>query len=113
MPLRASKACAKPGCAALTSRGLCAVHASQGEKERGNSAKRGYDGRWRKRRRAWLAEHPLCTNCKLRGIIEAATDVDHVKPLRAGGKDDESNYQSLCHRCHSRKTALEDGGFGR
>jgi 5-methylcytosine-specific restriction protein A len=23
-----------------------------------------------------------------------------------------SNWQSLCHSCHSRKTASEDGGWG-
>ena len=26
---------------------------------------------------------------------------------------DERNLQALCHECHSRKTATEDGGFGR
>lgn len=26
---------------------------------------------------------------------------------------DEDNLQPLCHGCHSRKTALRDGGFGR
>ena len=25
---------------------------------------------------------------------------------------DERNLQALCHECHSRKTATEDGGFG-
>ncbi|WP_304879789.1 HNH endonuclease [uncultured Parasutterella sp.] len=25
---------------------------------------------------------------------------------------DESNWQALCKRCHDRKTAAEDGGFG-
>nr|DAK90259.1 MAG TPA: HNH endonuclease bacteriophage, HNH Endonuclease, DNA.52A [Caudoviricetes sp.] len=25
---------------------------------------------------------------------------------------DQSNWQALCHECHSRKTAKENGGFG-
>ncbi|MFR3634507.1 MAG: HNH endonuclease [Sutterella sp.] len=25
---------------------------------------------------------------------------------------DQSNWQPLCHTCHSKKTAREDGGFG-
>jgi 5-methylcytosine-specific restriction protein A len=25
---------------------------------------------------------------------------------------DSSNWQPLCHECHSSKTAREDGGFG-
>jgi len=27
--------------------------------------------------------------------------------------DFAGNIQALCQRCHSRKTAMEDGGFGR
>jgi 5-methylcytosine-specific restriction endonuclease McrA len=34
-------------------------------------------------------------------------------PRRRGGTDDWSNLRPLCHRCHSRKTVLNDGGFGR
>jgi 5-methylcytosine-specific restriction protein A len=87
------------------------VHASQAEQVRGNSAARGYDHRWRARRRVWLMGHPLCVNCEQRGIVKAATDVDHVVALSAGGANDEGNYQSLCHECHSIKTVREDGGF--
>lgn len=115
MPLRANKACAKPGCGALTSGHWCDVHARQAEQSRRESREEDfkYDHRWRKRRRAWLSANPSCVSCKARGIVKAATDVDHVVPLSAGGVNDESNYQSLCHDCHSAKTALEDGGFGR
>ena len=45
-----------------------------------------------------------------------ATDVDHIIPVE-GPLDplfwDETNWQSLCHPHHSRKTNAEDGGFGR
>ncbi len=33
-------------------------------------------------------------------------------PRRRGGTDAESNLQGMCHDCHSRKTALEDGRWG-
>ncbi|MGZ6536385.1 MAG: HNH endonuclease [Actinomycetota bacterium] len=42
---------------------------------------------------------------------EPATEVDHITPQRIGGTNDRANLQALCHRCHSRKTALENG-FG-
>jgi hypothetical protein len=41
-----------------------------------------------------------------------ATDVDHIIAKSKGGTDAYSNLQSLCHRCHSQKTATIDGGFG-
>ena len=112
MPLRAAKACPKPGCGALTSSHWCAAHSAQVEAARGNSAARGYDRRWRKRRRRWLMAHPTCPECARRGFGKAATDVDHLVPLSAGGADYESNCESKCHECHSAKTAREDGGLG-
>ncbi len=81
---------------------------------RASSNERGYDSRWRKARAAYLRKHPLCKAHLDRGEIAAATDVDHIKPHR-GAKAlfwDSSNWQSLCHACHSEKTAREDGGFG-
>lgn len=48
------------------------------------------------------------------GVHTPAKHVDHVVPVARGGAElDASNLQSLCHPCHSRKTALHDGGFGR
>jgi len=75
-----------------------------------NSAARGYGSRWRKVRLDGLKNEPLCRECKAKGITKAATDRDHIKPVR--GKDDPlfwepSNHQSLCHECHSRKTMNE------
>ncbi|WP_423837057.1 HNH endonuclease [Sutterella wadsworthensis] len=48
------------------------------------------------------------------GRLTLATDVDHIKPHRGDPilLFDEKNLQALCHACHSRKTASEDGGFG-
>lgn len=46
-------------------------------------------------------------------MVVQATDVDHIVPREQGGSDQWSNLQALCHSCHSKKTATEDGGFGR
>lgn len=97
----------------LDAPGFCAAHAKKlrqaDDQRRGSSASRGYGGQWRKRRAAWLAAHPLCEDPfgAHGGRPVPATDVDHMIPKRFGGADDESNYQSLCHECHSRKTRTE------
>jgi 5-methylcytosine-specific restriction protein A len=47
--------------------------------------------------------------------VVLATDVDH-RIAHKGDMTlfwDPANWQGLCHDCHSYKTALEDGGFGR
>lgn len=65
--------------------------------------------KWRDASRAWLARFPLCCDCGELGVVEAATDVDHKEPHRGDLKKfwDRRNWQSLCKRCHSRKTARE------
>lgn len=89
--------------------------AAKRHEARGGSAERGYGWRWRRARTRFLRDHPLCAHCLDDGRTETATEVDHKVPHC--GDDalmwDESNWQSLCKRCHSRKTAREDGGFGR
>jgi 5-methylcytosine-specific restriction protein A len=55
----------------------------------------------------------MCVNpFGIPGHLVFSTDVDHIIPREAGGSDDDENLQGLCHACHSRKTAQEDGGFG-
>jgi len=82
--------------------------------QRQNSNKRGYGYRWQKYRVNFLKENPLCEHCHLQGLITAATDVDHIIPSTPDEKRfwAKKNHQGLCHSCHSRKTATEDGGFG-
>lgn len=67
---------------------------------------------WRSLRKLQLEEYPVC---KSPGCAHPASVVDHVIPHR-GRNDlffDQANLQSLCKRCHDRKTARSDGGFGR
>ena len=66
---------------------------------------------WRKLRAVHLAGEPLCRECAKADRVTAATDVDHIDG--DDGNNAPSNLQSLCHACHSRKTAQENGGFGR
>lgn len=74
---------------------------------RGSAASRGYDSRWRKARRLFLQQHPLCVHCEAEGIIKPATVVDHIVPHR-GDKAlfwAVDNWQALCERHHNIKTA--------
>lgn len=52
-----------------------------------------------------LRREPLCRECWVHGRVTEATQVDHIVPLAEGGTNDPDNLQSLCHSCHSRKTA--------
>lgn len=63
---------------------------------------------WRKTRRAFLAEHPLCVKCKELGYIKEARVVDHILPRTQGGADlNWSNLQPLCDHHHNVKSAKE------
>lgn len=64
-------------------------------------------GRLQQIRRAMLQQDPLCTPCKEAGLIVAATIIDHIVPLWAGGPDAPSNRQRMCDGCHTMKTNIE------
>jgi len=53
--------------------------------------------------------------CAVNRCMRRAVVADHIKPHRgdAGLFFDLANLQALCKRCHDRKTARYDGGFGR
>lgn len=69
--------------------------------------------RWQRLRKMALARDPLCVICLAHGHTEASTHVDHIVALKDGGTHSMDNLQGLCASCHNRKTATEDGGFGR
>lgn len=85
------------------------------QEQRPSAAKRGYGRKWQKARASFLNKYPLCKHCEAKGITEAATVVDHIIPHKGNQQLfwDIFNWQALCKRCHDRKTATEDGGFGR
>ena len=117
MPTRAPKPCAWPGCPELIYSIYCPTHERASERRRGSAHARGYTYRWHKASRAFLELRPLCADpYGLHGEIPAPAEVvDHVVPHRGDERLfwDRGNSQPLCRSCHSRKTALEDGGFGR
>jgi 5-methylcytosine-specific restriction protein A len=98
MPRRPLRPCAEPGCPALSGSSRCPAHVLPS-----------LPSGWRRLRADFLAAHPWC---EAPGCHQRATDVDHVVPRSAGGSDDSSNLRALCHACHSRKTAVYDGGLG-
>lgn len=113
----ALRSCLEPGCPQLVPRGRCATHARIVDRRRGSAAERGYGTRWAKLSRAFRQQYPLCgmrpdgqapvmSLCHERGEITAATQTDHVVPHRGDSALlwDWLGLQSLCARCHARKT---------
>lgn len=115
MPTAPLRPCNKPGCRELVPYGFCKAHRTQMEHERGNSHQRGYTREWAKAAAAFRKAFPTCAECERRGIVKAATCVDHIVPHKGDMNRfwSMSNWQSLCDQCHSAKTTREDGGFGR
>ena len=57
-----------------------------------------------------LRANPVCEKCSTPERPVVATEVDHMDGDNTN--DATRNLRSLCKRCHSRKTATQDGGFG-
>lgn len=63
---------------------------------------------WRKLRKVKLEKDPLCEECLKHNIHTPAKVIDHKVPINQGGAAlDIANLQSLCDRCHNRKSAKE------
>lgn len=79
-----------------------------------------HTGRWLQLRRETLTAHPICQDCEAAGLITAATEVHHVKPVeqaftraeRMQRMYDPHNVRALCHDCHV-KRHTELGRSGR
>jgi 5-methylcytosine-specific restriction protein A len=122
VPQAPRRPCTWPGCGVLvTASSRCAAHQIQAKREadsrRGSSSERGYGGKWRRAREAFLSRHPLCEcpECGAGAIRAlAATIVDHIVPHRGDAKLfwNQKNWQAMAKPCHDAKTAREDGGFG-
>jgi 5-methylcytosine-specific restriction enzyme A len=117
MSLRPHHPC--PKCKLLTSeRGRCLECKRQTSRERDAIRKPDHDfynsDHWRKAREVQLLHEPLCRSCWALGQTTPAVVVDHIQS-RADRPDlefERSNLQSLCKRCHDRKTYAENGSFG-
>jgi len=91
-------------CNRIATRGLfCDVHAVRRKDDRGTSAQRGYDRRWRVFRAHFLRRHPMCADC----VDAAAQEVHHIQKVADAPELRllESNCLALCKVCHSKRTA--------
>lgn len=103
--------CKYQGCGQLADRGgYCNEHKpareliesrSDAARQRARKYKR---TNWKRLRLMHLRTQPMCAICG-----EIGNEVDHVIPVSRGGTDARENLQTLCKRCHSRKTAAENG----
>lgn len=110
--------CLHPGCPQLVQGGgLCEAHRREAHRK-GPLSERPWDrlygsARWPRFRARFLGEHPLCVKCQEIGVVRAATEVDHITPVRLGGAPfHEGNCQALCKPHHSRETARIGWGRG-
>ena len=121
MPSKLKSPCNYPGCRRAVRERYCDQHrhaASQrpADRRRGTAAQRGYDRRWRKLRRWYITEHPLCEDCQEEGLITFTNiEVDHVIPIsvRPDLRLDADNLRSRCRRHHKLKTDADERQYGR
>jgi len=128
MANRPKRPCRFPRCNKLTvaKHGYCREHKKQVdqsyEKQRERPTTIYFTKRWQNLRKIVLNNQPFCADPygdhKRYGQIGVpATEVDHVD----GNPDNnfyerghpQNNLQGLCKQCHSRKTALEQGRWGK
>ena len=109
-PLRPCKA---PGCSVLTAEGYCPAHKPKDQAEPKPWHRLYHRPEWPRLRAEQLAREPFCRECSAAGYRVRATEVDHIQPHRGDLRLflDPGNLQSLCHRCHSRKTMRENAGI--
>lgn len=104
MPSAPLRPCAAQPCPNLVARGRCDQHA------RATSTGRGYDARWQRFRRWYIAEYvsgnPTCLDCSAPFMRMADIElhhehkaVDHPELLF-----ETENIRALCKRCHSVRT---------
>ncbi len=98
--------CPEPGCPSLVTIGYCPTHRRERDKQRRTTMRGGHlqnNKRWRIVRMRVLRRNPRCVVCG-----GPATIADHIVAVEDGGAlYDETNLQSMCASCHSRKTNRE------
>jgi 5-methylcytosine-specific restriction protein A len=113
MPDTPPRPCSAPGCPTFASHGLCEIHRRERDRDlaagRGTAAERGYDRTWERLRNMVRAEEPLCAECLAAGMVDRATAVDHIIPIRE--RPDlrlvRENLQGICRRHHAAKSNAE------
>ena len=114
MPWEPKTICRYPDCHELCDGRYCDKHKQQVTKEQNKANSKIYTYQWRKASKTFLKDNPLCVHCEREGRLTPSMEVDHIIPHNGNMNLfwDKRNWQALCKKCHSTKTALEDGGFG-
>ncbi len=110
------RVCAAPSCPELLETGRwCPSHQPKRRKEHRSEESKARQKqygtqRWREFSKRYLREHPVCVRCG-----GPSQHTDHIDGLGLDGPNawNEAAMQALCHSCHSHKTAIADGSFGR
>lgn len=129
MAIRAKHFCAHPGCNELTASRYCPMHqpaeytdtARAYDARRGSAAQRGYDARWNRFSKRYLAhpDHQFCALHISARCAGRAQCVDHIRPLAGPddpGRFDPENLQPACLACNTAKgnrTLLGSYVFGK
>lgn len=83
---------------------------------RGTARQRGYDGRWDRTSRAFLAAHPLCLGCQAAGWTPSPSEVtDHTVPHKGDRALfwDAGNRQPSCRWHHDAVKAVLENLWAR
>lgn len=110
MPMRAARIC---GCGHRIATGsLCPCderrnreRKARHDAKRPSASKRGYDTKWQRESKAYLATHRTCVRCG-----SPSTLVDHVIPHKGDQRLfwSRSNWQAMCTPCHSRAKQTDE-----
>ncbi len=113
MPSAPQRFCAQQGCSQKVLHGYCDEHrpAVRQFLRRFQTGETAYNSsKWVKTSRRFKADHPFCINKGVDPDCMIVSDItDHIIPHRGDPVLfwDETNWQPMCWRCHSRKTAHE------
>jgi 5-methylcytosine-specific restriction protein A len=92
------------------------LSAGRGKEQRPEWKDRLYGREWKGHAHRFIANRKWCADPEKVHLIPVLAEVvDHIIPHRGDYTLfwDCSNHQALCKPCHDRKTAREDGAFGR
>jgi 5-methylcytosine-specific restriction endonuclease McrA len=119
-PRSKARVCSSPDCGQIApAGGLCPDCKRQEwreiDKRRPAASQRGYGPRWRRIRARFLRENPICVDCGAPATVADHDPLSRVELVARGVSDPDHprNLRPRCASCHNRRTALEDGGFGR
>lgn len=109
---RALKTCSTSGCPELVTGGRCDTCRGKAEQRRGTAAERGYNGRWRRKRHAYLTRHPLCVLCPAQASVADHYPTSRRDLIARGVRDPDADHRlrPLCATCHGRETAAHQPG---